>query len=74
MGTSMSKEYVSDCGCVIHVIQWSAKRKVITRKSCPLHKAAEELLQFAKNVLAVDIPSHYLHAAAEQLIAKAEGK
>lgn len=44
----MAGEYVSECGCKINVIQWSSKRKVVTQKSCPLHKHAKELLEALK--------------------------
>lgn len=44
----MSGEYKATCGCAIHVAQWTAKRKVVTQKSCPLHLAAKELLEAAK--------------------------
>ena len=40
----MAGEYKSACGCKIHVAQWTAKRKVVTQESCPLHKAAPDLL------------------------------
>lgn len=39
----MSGEYISPCGCKIHVAQWTAKRKVVSQESCSLHKAAAEL-------------------------------
>lgn len=44
----MAGEYKAPCGCKIHVIQWTAKRKVVTQESCSLHKAALELLKAAK--------------------------
>lgn len=44
-------EYKSSCGCAIHVAQWTAKRKVVTQKSCPLHKNAPELLSALKALL-----------------------
>lgn len=43
-------EYKSGCGCVIHVIQWSSKRKVVTVKNCPLHKHASDLLAALKEM------------------------
>lgn len=46
----MSGEYKAPCGCAIHVAQWTAKRKVVSQKSCPLHKNASELLAAAKGV------------------------
>jgi HJR/Mrr/RecB family endonuclease len=39
----MAGEYKSACGCKIHVAQWTAKRKVVTQESCPLHKAAPKM-------------------------------
>jgi hypothetical protein len=47
----MAGEYKSACGCKIHVIQWSAKRKVVTQESCSLHKAASVLLAAAKKAV-----------------------
>lgn len=44
----MAGEYKAPCGCKIHVIQWTAKRKVVTQKSCSLHKAAPDLLEALK--------------------------
>jgi len=46
----MAGEYKATCGCKIHVAQWTAKRKVVSQESCPLHKAAPELLAAAKAV------------------------
>ena len=47
----MAGEYKAPCGCKIHVIQWTAKRKVVTQESCSLHKAAPKLLAAANEVL-----------------------
>jgi hypothetical protein len=47
----MADEYKAQCGCKIHVAQWTAKRKVVTQESCPLHKAARELLRVLKVAL-----------------------
>jgi mRNA-degrading endonuclease toxin of MazEF toxin-antitoxin module len=44
----MTKEYKSPCRCVIHVIQWTARRKLVTQKSCPTHKNAEKTLDSIK--------------------------
>lgn len=41
-------EYKSQCGCNIHVAQWTAKRKLVSVKQCPLHKAAPALLEACK--------------------------
>jgi len=46
----MAGEYKAPCGCKIHVAQWTAKRKVVSQKSCALHKNAAELLAAAKGV------------------------
>ena len=46
----MAGEYKATCGCKIHVAQWTLKRKVVSQESCPLHKAAKELLDAAKGV------------------------
>jgi hypothetical protein len=47
----MSGEYKAACGCEIHVTQWTAKRKVVSQKSCALHEAAPELLKALKALL-----------------------
>ena len=39
----MAGEYKSPCGCVIHIAQRTAKRKVVSQQSCPLHKHANDL-------------------------------
>lgn len=44
----MAGEYKAPCGCKIHVAQWTAKRKVVTQESCPLHKNAAALLAALK--------------------------
>jgi hypothetical protein len=36
-------EYKSACGCKIHVAQWTAKRKIVTQESCPMHKSAPDM-------------------------------
>jgi len=46
----MAGEYKAPCGCKIHVAQWTAKRKVVSQESCPLHKNATQLLAAAKGV------------------------
>lgn len=46
----MAGEYKAACGCKIHVAQWTAKRKVVTQESCPLHKAAPKLLAACKAI------------------------
>jgi hypothetical protein len=48
----MAGEYTADCGCKIHVIQWTSKRKVVTQESCPLHKHAKEVLEVLKELSA----------------------
>ncbi len=47
----MAGEYKAACGCKIHVLQWTAKRKVVTQESCPLHKNARELLLALKALM-----------------------
>lgn len=49
----MAGEYKAPCGCKIHVAQWTARRKVVTQESCPLHKAAPALLAALKRIRAV---------------------
>lgn len=44
----MARDYKSDCGCVIHLIKWTAKANVLTVKHCPLHKAAPLLYAACK--------------------------
>lgn len=70
----MSGEYKSACGCKIHVAQWTAKRKVVTQESCPLHKAAPELLEALKTIESCLSPDDNDHAAQKvrAAIAKAE--
>ena len=46
-------EYKSQCGCKIHVAQWTSKRKLVSVKQCPLHKAAPALLEACKAALAM---------------------
>jgi hypothetical protein len=41
-------EYKSQCGCEIHVAQWTTKRKIVSVKYCSLHKSAGLLLQSLK--------------------------
>ncbi len=48
----MAGEYVSKCGCKIHVIQWSTKRKIVSQETCPLHKSAPDGLALAEMVIA----------------------
>jgi hypothetical protein len=40
--------YKSECGCEIHVAQWTTKRKIVSVAYCPLHKRAGLLLQSLK--------------------------
>jgi len=47
----MAGEYKAPCGCKIHVAQWTAKRKVVTQESCPIHKAAPDMLKALKALL-----------------------
>lgn len=47
----MSGEYISPCGCKIHVAQWTAKRKVVSQDSCAIHKNAKDLLRAAEAIL-----------------------
>jgi hypothetical protein len=47
----MSNEYKAPCGCVIHVIQWYTKRKVVSTKWCALHSSAKDLLSACKTLL-----------------------
>jgi hypothetical protein len=42
----MSGEYKSTCGCKIHVA-----RKVVSQKSCAVHKNASDLLRAAEAIL-----------------------
>jgi hypothetical protein len=44
----MGGEYKATCGCAIHVAQWTAKRKIVTQKSCPMHLAAKDMLAALK--------------------------
>jgi hypothetical protein len=74
----MAGEYKSACGCVIHVAQWTSKRKVVTQKSCPLHKAAPDLLHALKTLLPEgwdDGTMDHMRGVqiAREAIAKAEG-
>ena len=86
----MAGEYKAPCGCKIHVIQWTAKRKVVTQESCPLHKAASELLAALKDMFkaADEIAEEFIknkraanwgiinnaYLKADAAISKAEGK
>jgi len=70
----MAGEYMSTCGCKIHVIQWTSRRKVVTQQSCPLHKNAQELLESLKGLLCVADRRTIEFDAARKAIAKAEGK
>lgn len=36
-------EFRSQCGCEIHVAQWTSKRKIASVQQCPMHKSAEEM-------------------------------
>ena len=77
----MSGEYKSPCGCVLHVIQWTSRRKVITQTSCPLHKHAKELLDMCWELRTqamelqsiVNIPPK-LYDRLCSVISKAEGR
>ena len=44
-------EFKSQCGCEIHVIQWSSKRKIASVKYCQRHKAGDTGIALAKSVL-----------------------
>ncbi len=46
-----SIEYKCPCGCTLHVIKWTSKRRVITQKSCPMHLSAPEGLALARRVV-----------------------
>jgi len=62
----MAGEYKAACGCRIHVAQWTAKRKVVSQESCPLHKAAPDLLKALKRIRAV--------ACGEEQVSRWEGE
>jgi hypothetical protein len=75
----MGSNYKAPCGCEIHVIKWSSKRKVVSQKSCALHLAAADLLTACKALL----PSGWDDGVMDHMpgvkiarlaIAKAEGK
>ena len=78
----MAGEYKATCGCKIHVAQWTAKRKVVTQESCPLHKNAAQLLAALKGLyphihdsaMAGESVFERAWLAAEAAIAKAEGR
>ena len=72
----MAGEYKATCGCKIHVMQWSTKRKIVTQESCPLHKAAPDLLEALQNAKAMLRPEtpRELWEEIETAIAKAEGQ
>lgn len=75
----MGGEYKATCGCAIHVIQWSTKRKVVTQKSCTLHLAAADLLAACKALLPQGwddgVMDHMPGVKMARLaIAKAEGR
>ena len=77
----MSGDYKADCGCVIHFIQWTSKRKVATQKSCPLHKNAKELLDICNKIRSAAMNLNHLCNVPSDLydplvaaINKAEGK
>jgi hypothetical protein len=44
----MSGQYVSQCGCRIHVFKWSSESNTVYVDRCSLHKSAGELLAAAK--------------------------
>jgi len=77
----MSAGYKATCGCEIHVAQWTSKRKLVSQKSCPLHKSAKDLLEAcklaARNIMdpeaTVDQTVDCLDAL-EAAINKAEGR
>ena len=50
-GGEMSNQYKAPCGCVIHLIQWSTKRKLVSTKWCTLHGSAKDLLSACKELL-----------------------
>lgn len=72
----MADEYKSQCGCVIHVAQWTSKRKIVTQKSCSLHLAAADLLEACKSISkdGADWLSDEASAMLSKAIAKAEHK
>ena len=78
----MSNDFRSPCGCVIHIIKWSAKTHMASVKSCPLHKAAKDLLKVAEIVLAnigalgagFQVNWSEVSDMAKRAIAKAEGR
>lgn len=45
-------DFKSQCGCEIHVTQWSSKRKIASVKNCPLHKSAPALREALKEAIA----------------------
>ena len=47
------KTLTTACGCEIHVIKWSSKANSVTMQSCPLHKAAKDLLEAARRMRTV---------------------
>lgn len=46
-------EFKAQCGCAIHVVQWTSKRKFASVKYCPTHKGLNtELLQACRDLVA----------------------
>ena len=76
------KQFKSQCGCEIHVIQWTSKRQIASVKQCSLHKAAPKLLKAAKSLLSLaeaNVPDgHYTEhqqiGEARRVIEEAEAK
>lgn len=71
-------DFKAHCGCTIHVVQWTSKRKIASVKHCSLHGAAKELLEVAKNLRSSVISEcgdcgDCGACKAREVIAKAEG-
>lgn len=74
---AVQKDFKAPCGCEIHIIKWSSQRDIASVKSCPLHKAAPELLAALESIVNCpdynDIHTHQL-LDAKAAIKKAKGE